>query len=71
MIVAPPGLVSIVEYRHPDSLAISFDRHSDEAWTVTVYDLDYSYYRWLGTLSLDNRWTLSPLDDFTHNAASP
>lgn len=56
----PSGLVDIVLYRFPDALDLHYERHSDEAWTVYVLDIDYSYSRWLACLSLDDRWTLSP-----------
>jgi hypothetical protein len=58
---APSDLERLVSELHPDALWIEYWQHSEKAFTVTVLDLDYSYNRWLASLSLDNRWTLSPV----------
>jgi hypothetical protein len=45
----------------PDALWITSQKHSEECYTVWVLDLDYSYTQWVGHLSLDDRWTVSPV----------
>jgi hypothetical protein len=56
----PQALDELVAWAFPDALWITFEPHSDEAFTVNILDLDYTYTVWLATLSLDERWTLSP-----------
>jgi hypothetical protein len=56
----PPELSELVLWRFPDALDLDYQRHSDQVYTVHILDLDYSYTRWLASLSLDGRWTLSP-----------
>lgn len=55
-------LDELIDWAFPDALWIEIGRHSDEAATVYVYDLDYKYTRWLACISLNDRWTLSPRD---------
>jgi hypothetical protein len=57
----PTKLEQLIEYRWPDALWITHERHSSEAYTLNVLDLDYSYTVWRACLSLDHRWTLSPV----------
>jgi hypothetical protein len=60
-IQAIPGrLDEIIDYAFPDALMVGATCHSDGAYTIYILDLDYSYTRWLASLSLDDRWTLSP-----------
>lgn len=56
----PLGITELLDMKFPDALAIDGIRHADEAWTLIIFDVDYSYSVWLGCLSLDGRWTLSP-----------
>jgi hypothetical protein len=58
----PDSLDAIIDYAFPDALMVGGTRHSERAFTIYVLDLNYSYTRWLASLSLDGRWTLSPLD---------
>lgn len=63
MTIEPPqDLDQLVGYRYPDALWIDYRRHSSKCWTVIVLDLDYRYQVWRGNLSVDHRWTLSPID---------
>jgi hypothetical protein len=57
----PYDLDQLVSYLYPDALWVTFDQHSAEVWTVNVLDLDYRYTVWRANLSLDDRWTLSPI----------
>ena len=57
----PVQLDELISYRFPDSLWTAAERHSDECYTIWVLDLDYSYNEARATLSLDGRWTLSPV----------
>jgi hypothetical protein len=58
--IPPFDLDATVAYLYPDALWVTYERHSDQAYTVNVLNLDYRYTVWLGSLSLDGRWTLSP-----------
>jgi hypothetical protein len=57
----PQALDELVDYAHPDALAVDSEMHSGECYTITVLDLDYQYKVWRAHLSLDGRWTLSPV----------
>lgn len=57
----PETLDALVTYRFPDSLWVAAEMHSDEAYTVWILDVDYSYNEARACLSLDGRWTLSPV----------
>lgn len=56
----PEALNELLDWRFPDALWVSFQRHSRYVYTVWIMDLDYSYNEYLACLSFDNRWTLSP-----------
>jgi hypothetical protein len=56
----PERLDEIIDYAFPDALMVGATPHSEETYTVYILDLDYTYTRWLASLSVDNRWTLSP-----------
>lgn len=56
----PETLDELIEWWKPNALAIEGIRHDDRIYTLVVLDLDYTYTVWLASLSLDNRWTLSP-----------
>lgn len=58
----PKRLDEIIDYAFPDALMVGATCHSAHAYSIYVLDLDYSYTKWLASLSLDNRWTLSPVD---------
>jgi hypothetical protein len=61
-IVNGPMLYSLIEEFFPDLHDLQVDWHSPQAATVWMLDRDWKYTRWLASLSLDQRWTLSPLD---------
>jgi hypothetical protein len=74
MFIPPKALVELVDYRYPDALWVEFDGHSTDCFTVWVLDLDESYNVWRCHLSLDGRWSLSPVDikwDDDGNVTSP
>lgn len=58
---APPALEETISYAYPDFLGAEVWRHSDSCFTVLVLDLDQRYNTWRAHLSLDDRWTLSPV----------
>lgn len=58
----PLDLDALIDWRWPDSLWVAAERHSDQAFTIWILDLDHSYNEWLATLALDGHWTLSPRD---------
>lgn len=60
-VTIPQHLDESVAYLYPDALWVAYERHSDEAYTLWVLDLDYSYNELRACLSLDGRWTLSPV----------
>jgi hypothetical protein len=57
----PPGLNEIIEYAWPDALWVAAEIRDDETYTLWVLNLDSTYTEWIATLSLDERWTLSPV----------
>lgn len=57
----PQALEDLIEFAHPDFLMAEAERHSDQAFTITVLTIDYKYIVWRAHLSLDDRWTLSPV----------
>jgi hypothetical protein len=57
----PQDLDQAVSDLAPDALWVEFEHHSDHAWTVQILDLDYRMTVWRASLSLDHRWTLSPI----------
>lgn len=58
----PPPLEELLERLEPDYLGYDATFHSKECYTVILLTLDYRYTAWRAHLSLDDRWTLSPLD---------
>jgi hypothetical protein len=56
----PQRLDEIIDYAFPNALMVGATCHSDDVYSIYILDLDYSYTRWLASLSLDNRWSLSP-----------
>jgi hypothetical protein len=61
MLKLPEALDELLDYRWPDALWISAERHSPISYTLWILDLDYSYTVWRACLSLDDRWTVSPV----------
>lgn len=61
ILLLPDELERLIDYRHPDALAVSADIHSHRCYTVTVLDLDYRYYTWRANLAVDGHWTLAPV----------
>lgn len=64
----PAALDEVIDYRFPDALWVEVTMHSEEAGSIWILDLDYTYTRWLASLSLDGRWTLSPREGFKYDA---
>jgi hypothetical protein len=60
-VVLPDTLADLIDYRWPDALWVAAERHSERCITFWVLDLDYKYTEWIAHLSLDDRWTLSPV----------
>jgi len=60
-------LLDKIDWRWPDALWVSLERHSDEAFTIWILDADDTYTEWLAAYSLDHRWTLSPRRGFCEN----
>lgn len=52
----------MLEYLEPDFLGYDATFHSERCYTIILLTLDYRYTAWRAHLSLDDRWTLSPLD---------
>ena len=50
----------LLDWFKPDALWVEVELHSDQAATVWILDADDTYTEWLASLSLDDRWTLSP-----------
>ena len=59
----PTELDSTIDLLDDLALDVSATRHSDEAYTLIILHLSGRYRVWLASLSLDQRWTLSPRDD--------
>jgi hypothetical protein len=54
------SLSDLLQWWAPDALDMSLEWHSHEACTINLLAADLKYTVWLATLSLDQRWTLSP-----------
>jgi hypothetical protein len=67
MLKPPQELDELVAYRYPDALWVFSEAHSATCFTIWVLDLDNTYNVWRAYLSLDQRWTLSPVDVKVHN----
>lgn len=57
----PPALDELIDYAYPDSLWVAGQQHSDGFYTVWVLDVDSCYNELRASLSLDQRWTLTPV----------
>lgn len=66
----PKDLLDIVEYAYPDALWIAGERKSGSCYVVYVLDVDQSYNEFVTHLSLDFRWTLSPVRGRCYDAAT-
>ena len=64
----PAALDDLIRYRWPDALWVATERHSGRCIIVWILDLDYSYTEWVAHLSLDDRWTVSPVRGPWHTA---
>lgn len=58
----PPLLDELLDWFAPDCLWIAATRHSESAYTLDIMDLDYTLMAYRASLSLDGRWTLTPID---------
>lgn len=56
----PQRLDEIIDYAFPNALMVGATHHSESVYSIYVLDLDYRYTKWLASLSLDDRWSLSP-----------
>lgn len=57
----PQGILELLDRIDPGQHRCGFDRHSDRAYTLYLYKDDGSLSFWRACLSLDDRWTLSPI----------
>lgn len=62
ILTLPDELEELLERIEPDYLGYDGTKHSDACYTLLLLTLDYRYTAWRAHLSLDDRWTLSPLD---------
>lgn len=60
-IEVPYDLELAISYAYPDYIVAELFHHSWQCYTVVVLDLDGTYNTWRANLSLDERWTLSPV----------
>jgi hypothetical protein len=67
IMVLPQLADDLVDYRFPDCLDMEVVRHSDQAYTVTLMDLDYRHYTFRLILGLSGRWTLVPISGFDYD----
>jgi hypothetical protein len=58
----PGELEELLERIDPDYLGYDATLHSDTCYTIILLTLQYKYTAWRAHKSLDERWTLSPLD---------
>lgn len=57
----PPELMKTLEDLDPDNNPVGYERHSDEAYTLMLRGRDHTWTFWRACLSLDGRWTVSPI----------
>jgi len=57
----PVELEDLLAWRFPDALWIATEVKSDRCIVTWILDSDYGYNEWIAHLSLDHRWTLSPV----------
>lgn len=58
----PAGVTSLLNEFFPGHTSMFVERHSDQVYSFGMLDPDYRYTVWRASLSLDQRWTLSPVD---------
>jgi hypothetical protein len=68
ILTLPVQLDELVAYAFPDALWVAGQQHSPSTYTIWVLDLDYRYNEMRACLSMDNRWTLSPVHHSWHTA---
>ena len=59
--VLPDALERTLDWGWPDALWIAAERHADDTFTVWILDLDLRYNEYRCCLSVDGRWTVSPV----------
>lgn len=57
----PPDLIEVLDYAHQERRGMMVTRHSAVCFTIVVLDDDGKLYQWRAHLSVDCRWTLSPI----------
>lgn len=62
ILTLPDQLEELLERIEPDYLGYDATFHSNECYTIILLTLDYRYTAWRAHLSLDGRWSLTPLD---------
>jgi len=62
-------LEDLIAWNWPDHLWSQWDLHSAQVYTIWILDLDQRYTQWRASLSLDHRWTLSPVSGPWENDA--
>jgi hypothetical protein len=70
MLKLPPLADELLYYRWPNALDAEYVRHSDECYTVTLWDHDGRHYTFRLNLSLDGRWTVAPIAGFEDTATN-
>lgn len=58
----------MLDFGWPDALWIAAEQHSERCYVIWILDCDYSYNEWIAHLSLDERWTVSPVRGPWHTA---
>ena len=54
-------LIELVERIFPAWTKIGYEQHSDQSYTLWIMDHEQVWHFWRASLSLDDRWTLSPV----------
>ena len=57
----PQGILELLDRIDPEGCRVGFDRHADDTYTLYIFKMDDSIVFWRACLSLDGRWTLSPI----------
>jgi hypothetical protein len=65
----PPDLYEALLYLDPSPWFVECVRHSDEAYTLWLQDRLGNVGCWRASLSLDDRWTLSPVRNKSYTGA--
>ena len=64
----PAALDDLIRLKYPDALWVATERHSERCIIVWILNFNYTYTEWVAHLSLDDRWTLSPVRGPWHTA---